>query len=204
MSAKPVNKVASYQRLVENINVKLNDAARVNDDAERKMSETLKRLDADVKTQRKQVAEQRERVQDEYRRIADSLASGPYAVANVRIPPAVRAIPSDEDPQTLAAKQHNLAVQIRSSMETYLRQKVREDEVRKRQAEAEARRRQAEAAVAARARAAAAEALARRQALLNQPKPEPSKKKPNAILIIGIIVGAIAVAGIVAAVVLMM
>lgn len=37
------NKIASYQRLVEDINVKLNSAARVNTDAERQMDATLKK-----------------------------------------------------------------------------------------------------------------------------------------------------------------
>lgn len=199
MPVKPVNKVASYQGLVENINVKLNDAVRTNADAERKLSETLKQIDADAKVQRKQAADQLERAQDEYRKIAESLAKGPYAVANVRIPPAVRPAPTDVDTQTLEAKQHNLTVQIRSSLETYIRQKKAEDE-------AEARRKRAEEEAAARARAAAAAALARRRAMLNQPKPEsePPKKKSNIALIVGVIVGVAVVIGIAVAVTLLM
>ncbi|RSX54295.1 hypothetical protein D2E25_0603 [Bifidobacterium goeldii] len=195
----PVNKIVSYQRLVENINVKLEDAVRVNVEAEQKMAQTLKRLDAEARAQRKAVAEQSEHAKADYGRVASSLASGPYAAMNVRIPPAVRPVPSNADPQVLEAQQHNLIVQIRSTAEAYLHQKKAEDE-------AEARRKQAEAEAAARARAAAAAALARRRAMLNQPKPapEPVKKKPNVALIVGIVVGVVAVIGIAVAVALMM
>lgn len=195
MAGNKGNKMLSYQKLVEDINVKLNDAVRANNDAERMMSETLKKLDADAQAQRKHAADLLESAQNDYRRVAESLTSGPYAAINVRIPSAVRPVSSDVDPQTLAAKQHNLIVQIRSLAETYIRQKAEEDEAKKRQAEAEA-------AAAARARAAAAAALARRRALL-KPKPKP-KKKPNIALIVGIIVGVVAViGGIVAAVMLL-
>lgn len=200
----PVNRIASYLKLVENINVKLNGAARVNVDAERTMNETLKKLDTDAKAQRKHAADQRESVKNDYQRMAKSLESGSYAVINVRIPAAVRPLPSDVDPQMLAAKQHNLVVQIRSLSEMYLRQKLEEDETRKREAEARRRQAEAAAAAAARARAAAAAALARRQALLNQRKPEPSKKKPNVALIVGIVVSVVAIIGIAVAVAVLM
>lgn len=172
---KPINKVASYQRLVEDIDARLNDAARVNLEAERKMNETLKRLDNEAQTQRRQIVLQREQAQEEYRKVSTTLASGSYATINVRIPAAVRSVPSNADPQAMAVRQHNLVNQITATLAAYVRQKQAEDEA------------------AARARAAAA-ALARRRALLNRPKPKPSKKL-NIPLIVGIVVGVLVVVG---------
>ena len=184
------NKIASYQRLVEDINVKLNSAARVNTDAERQVDATLKKIDADAQSQRKQAVAQRQEAQSEYRKIADMLASDAYQSVNVRIPPMVRPINTSTDISVLAAKQRNISGQIVSLLSAFGRQQ---------KAEAEAAA--AQAVAAARARAAAAEALARRRATMNKPVPTP-KKKPNIALIVGIAIGVAVVLGIAVAAVL--
>lgn len=164
------NEAQTYQKLVENIHAQLINASRVNQEAERKQAQLLKELENQAKAARQQQTKLVEQAKQNYRSVADKLISSNYESVGVRIPPMIRPVLNNLDPQSLCTRQNELVRQISRFLDLYLTRKKAEDDA------------------AARARAAAQAALEARRRLMSQPKSEPAKKQLSWKLIVSVVV----------------